>query len=251
MPDPWAACLQWSEPSLVEGELHRLVESQEQVATTSLVDNLAEQSLLEDLLEAAKPPRRPGTEGMHYLLATPFRYPPLRHGSRFGSRFEPGIFYGAQSLTTALAEGAYYRLLFWTAMATPPPSGRLLTQHTAYRARYRAERGVRLQDRPWADFEHVLRHPSDYGSTQQLGRTLRDAGIGLAEYRSARDPNGGINVAVFAPAALVSRRPVDPQPWLCETRAERVVFSGPRGRAVQSFPLTLFEVDGRLPLPAG
>lgn len=135
-------------------------------------------------------------------------------------------------------------------MATPPPSGRLLTQHTVFRARYRAERGLRLQGPPCAEHEPALRHPTDYAPTQRLGRALRDAGVALVEYRSARDPAGGINVAVFEPTALVSRRPLDPQAWLCETRADRVVYSGPRGRAVHAFALTLFAVDGRLPLPA-
>ena len=187
---------------------------------------------------------------MHYLLASPFRYPPLRHGSRFGSRFEPGIFYGARELTTALAEGAYYRLVFWTGMDTPPPSGRLLTQHTVYRACYRAACGLRLQEPPCAEHEPALRHPTDYAPTQRLGRALRATGVELVEYRSARDPAGGINVAVFAPRVLTSRRPLDPQAWLCETRADRVVYSGPRGRTVLAFALTQFTVAGRLPVPA-
>ena len=59
------------------GRLLRLVESQEQVATNSLVRTLAEQALLEDLIEASKPPLPATGHGLHYLLATPFRYPPL------------------------------------------------------------------------------------------------------------------------------------------------------------------------------
>lgn len=76
VPDLWSACQAGIEAAIdggcVEGELLRLVESQEQVATTSLVGDLAEQSVLEDLLEATKPPYRSGTVGMHYLLASPF-----------------------------------------------------------------------------------------------------------------------------------------------------------------------------------
>lgn len=116
--DLWARCGPGLNPVEIAGELLRLVESQEQVATSSLVDDLAEQALLEDLLERAKPPSRPG--------------------SRFGSRFEPSVLYGALSLRTILAESAYHRLVFWTAMAEPPPAGRLLTQHTLFRVRYRS-----------------------------------------------------------------------------------------------------------------
>lgn len=134
-----------------------------------MVDDLAKQVLLEDLLDATKPGPRPGTEGLHYLFATPFRYPPLRHGSRFGTRFEPSIFHGARGLETVLAEAANYRFVFWTGMATAPASGRLVTQH-APRARYRNDRAVLLTELPCAVHAEVLAHPSDYGPTRALGR---------------------------------------------------------------------------------
>lgn len=57
-----------------------MVESQEQVATLQLVDTLEEQALLEELLESSKPPVPADAEPLHYLLKTPFRYPPLRWG---------------------------------------------------------------------------------------------------------------------------------------------------------------------------
>jgi hypothetical protein len=82
--------------------LLRIVESQEQIAMLSLVDDLAEQAVLEDLLEQTKPPLPAGAERLHDLLSTPFRYPPLRHSSRFGQRFEPSLFYGVRRLPTLL-----------------------------------------------------------------------------------------------------------------------------------------------------
>ena len=251
MPDLWSLCRETLRIAPLAGDLLRLVESQEQVATSTLVDDLSEQALLEDLLDIAKPPRRPGTEGLHYLLATPFRYPPLHHGSRFGGRFEPSLFYGSRTLATVLAEAAYYRLVFWTAMAIPPPSGRLVTQHALLGARYRGERGVRLTELPCAEYEDVLTHPSDYGPTQRLGRALREAGVDAVEFASARDPGRGRNVGLFEPRALASRRPLGLQPWLCDTRADRVVFSGDGGRALHSFPIEQFLADGVLPRPAG
>lgn len=250
MPDLWSLCRETLRIAPIGGELLRLVESQEQIATSTLVDDLSEQALLEELLDATKPAARPGTAGLHYLLATPFRYPPLRHGSRFGGRFDPGIFYGSRALQTVLAEAAYYRFIFWTAMATPPPSGRLVTQHAVLRARYRGERGVRLTDPPCVTHREVLTHPGDYGPTQALGRALRDAGVAAFEFASARDTGRGINVALFEPNALVSRRPLGLQPWLCETRAVLVSFSGDTGRALFGFPIEQFLVDGALPRAA-
>ena len=112
MTDIWAACSARAVPVKLGGTVYRLVESQEQVATNSLVRTLAEQALLEDLIESSKPALPAPAAGLHYLLATPFRYPPLPYGSRFGSRFEPSLFYGARSASTALAESCVLPLRF-------------------------------------------------------------------------------------------------------------------------------------------
>jgi hypothetical protein len=44
----------------------------------------------------------------------------VKHGSRFGTRSAPSLFYGALKTATVLAEAAYYRFLFWYGMVTPP-----------------------------------------------------------------------------------------------------------------------------------
>jgi len=249
--DIWSACADQVRPVAIGGDLLRIVESQAQVATSALVDDLAEQALLEGLIETSKPPVRPGTEGLDYLLAAPFRYPPLRHGSRFGIRFEPGIFYASKAVSTVLAETAYYRLVFWTGMAEPPPGGRLLTQHTLLGARYRSERGLRLQAPPFDRFEAILIHPVDYGPTQRLGRDLRSAGVQAFEYLSARTTRRALNLALLNPAALASRKAQSRGQWLCETRAERVSFSAAAAHAsIEHFPADRFLVDGLLPRPA-
>ena len=66
--------------------VYRIVETQEYAATMNLVDDLEEQELLEQLLDEVKPPYKKGTQKLHYLISTPFRYPPLKYGSRFGDR---------------------------------------------------------------------------------------------------------------------------------------------------------------------
>lgn len=86
----WDALLATAPPRRLDGTVVRLVESQEQIATHRLVATLARQAQLEALLERTKPPLRPGTDGLHYLLATPFRYPPLPNGSRFGCAASQG-----------------------------------------------------------------------------------------------------------------------------------------------------------------
>jgi hypothetical protein len=242
----WDGILAGTRPVRLAGTLRRLVESQEQVATNQLVSSLARQARLEEMLEATKPPRRPDSEGLHYLLATPFRYPPLRYGSRFGARHEPSLFYGAVETRTVLAEAAYYRFVFWQGMAVPPP-GKLDTQHTLFSADYRTGRGLRLQDAPFAGHTDALRDPANYHQTQTLGARLRAAGIEAFEYRSARDREAGIDVALFTPAAFAHPRPRAQDAWLCELTARQVQFRAAQGGELHAFPLEQFLVDGALP----
>jgi hypothetical protein len=247
--DIWAACAARFHRVHLTGTIFRLVESQEQVATNSLVRTLAEQALLEDLIESSKPSLPPATIGLHYLLATPFRYPPLPYGSRFGSRFEPSLFYAARKAATTLAEGAYYRFVFWSGMSVPPAKP-LHTRHTMSKAGIHAEHALQLQLPPFDEFGAELTHRSAYTATQALGSAMRTAGIAAFEYQSARDPLAGIDVALFTPEALASRTPHILEEWLCETDGAQVSYYSRHGGGFHEFPLGTFTVNGRLPMPA-
>lgn len=237
---PWAAFGRQEAFTAIAGRLWRFVESQEQVATSSLVGSLAEQILLEEMLEVSKPPRPAATDHLDYLLATPFRYPPLPWGSRFGREWEPGIFYGACSLHTAQAEAAYYRLKFWQGMRVLPPSGVFTTQHHSFSADYACEPGARLQDLPWARLRESLTQRTDYSTTQALGTWLRQSGLQGFEFESVRCPQKGINVALLTPEGLAGGKPEDMLHWLCQTKADGVVFSSYSGaKAV----LTKFTIE--------
>lgn len=225
------------------------MESQEEVATNQLVSSLERQAVLEAMLEATKPTLRKGSEALHYLLFTPFRYPPLKYGSRFGSRDEPSLFYGTLGIHTVLAEAAYYRFVFWHDMAEPPFS-KVDTQHTLLEAEYRTSQGLQLQAPPFAAYKDLLTHPSEYKASQTLGSKMRKAGIEVFEFISARDPKGGINVALFTPDAFSNRAPLSQEPWLCELTGAQVKFSATHGRAIYDFPMEMFYVDGKFPRPA-
>lgn len=247
--DIWTECRNHVSPQHIQHELIRVVESQEQVATNHLVDNLEEQDLLEQMLEDTKPEIPASGRHLHYLLATPFRYPPLEYGSRFGTRFERGIFYGSHTLTTAFAETGYYRFLFWRGMDAQPPSGKLVTQHTAFGARYETDHGLKLQNDPFNDYEEYLSNPADYSATQKLGLAMRDFGIAAFEFKSARDPGGGINAGLFSPAALKSSRPVYQQQWLCEINTKAVSLYSATDGSIHKYPLDTYLVDGTFPEP--
>ena len=227
----------------------RVVESQHQVATRKLVDSDAEQQLLEQMIESVKPPER--THGrMHYLLFTPFRYPPLKYGSRFGARHEPGIWYGAENLRTAFAEVAYYRLLFLD--GTAADLGLLQAELTAFRAVLRTTHGIDLTAPPFDVHRPQVSDPVSYGESQSLGTAMRNAGVEAFLFFSARDALDGINVGVFSPAAFGRRAPRDLETWHCSATRDLVdiVKRDYFARDSFSFPRQQFVVGGALPSPA-
>jgi hypothetical protein len=217
----------------------RIVESQEQVATTKIVSDLTEQYLLEQMLEDSKPDVI--DPGLHYLLSTPFRYPPLRHGSRFGSRLEPSLFYASLDFQTCLHECAYYRFLFWHDMVSPPPAP-IRTQHTVFCVEFQSELCVDLRSVEYDDIRSSLTSPVSYEVSQALGATLRDAGADLIIFESARCT--GDNVAAFS-RRVFSSGPKDQEQWNSELTGNRVLFSGSRG--LFRYQSTAFSgEDGRL-----
>lgn len=178
--------------------LWRVVEAQHRVATLALVDNLAEQQLLEDLLEASKPPLPPGCEGLHYLLFTPFRYPPSPYGSRFRAAHDPGVWYGAEAASTAFAELGYWRCRF-IADSTGLSTLRN-TAHTLFQAQARGP-ARDLRRAPWREQGDWL-NPSDYSACQAQARSARADGVQLLRYASVRHPKHGGCAAVLSPQAF-------------------------------------------------
>jgi hypothetical protein len=246
----WEACQGEQHIQAIKGTAWRLVESQEQVATLSYVDTLEEQALLEEMLDQIKPSYLPSSNRYHYLLKTPFRYPPLPWGSRFGRCHERGIFYAGCGLNACLADSAYYRLVFWHSIQAKPVKDRIHSEHTLFTVDYRSDRGVRLQDPPFDQYRSQLTDPCDYRLTQDLGSAMRLAGVEAFEYCSARDPEGGLCVGLFQASALAQRKPRESSQWLCELSAREVAFKPLLGTEIHRYSLSQFLVDGRLPRPA-
>jgi len=248
--DIWTLCDGASHIRTINDDFVRIVESQQPVSYTQIVDNLAEQNLLESLLDESKPPLSETVMHLHYLLATPFRYPPLLHGSRFGKRHECSLFYASKSLPTLLAEASYYRFVFWYGMLEPPPSRQFITEHTVFGGRYYSERGIQLQHAPFDQYIDHLADPAHYNVTQQLGSSMRTQGIEAIEYVSARDRDKGINVALYTPEALMVNEPLFSELWLCSTSQKVVRFSNRGVNRLYSFAVEDFYVEDRLPCPA-
>lgn len=230
----------------------RVVEAQHLVATRKLVDSAAEQAALEDLIEAGKPPlpHDPGFAGKHFLLTTSFRYPPLRHGSRFATRHERALWYGSKTRLTAFCEVAYYRLVFLE--GTAADLGNVGVELSAFRARARSRRGVDLTQPPFDAFAARISSPTRYDESQSLGAAMRAAGVEIFRYLSARDPDGGTNIALFTPRAFEGVLPETLENWLCTANRMGVELQRKDLFRKQSFRFDreVFLVDGRLPQPA-
>lgn len=248
----WTQCGGRSNRGPLEARPWRVVEHHYRSSTWKLVDSEDEHRILEDLIDARKPPLpvRPGFEGLHWLLSTPFRYPPLPYGSRFSSALEPSLWYGSDALRTALAEDAYYRLFVNAGSAarlTP-----FTVPRAAFQAHVRTREGVDLTARAFAAHAAALRSPTSYAAPQQVGASMRTDGIEAFRFASARDVEGGTNVGVLSPRAFATKRPLAAsQTWQCTVTDAGVAYEyGMATWETHFFPVTDFLVGGTLPSPA-
>lgn len=219
----------------VELPLWRAVEAQHVVATRALVDSRAEQELLEQILEDAKPSVPEGCARLDYLLFTPFRYPTTRGGSRFRTRSDAGVWYGAEQLRTSCAEIGYWRCRF---VADSAGLRRLeAVPHTVFRATARGS-AVDLREAPWSRQAARWSDPLDYGSCQAFARQARDAGLQMIRYASVRDPARGGCAAVLDCRSFIGGRGVTGrQTWFLSVDDHRAswIRSGTRSLETESF----------------
>jgi len=245
----WTRCAGASEIRPLGLSPWRVVEAQHQVSTRKLVDSAEEQILLEELIDRTKPPYTTPPR-LHYLLATPFRYPPLRHGSRFGRRRERGIWYGSVTRRAAFAEVSYYRLLFLEGTTASLDS--VTTQLTAFTVRARSARGIDLTAPPFDVYKRAIASPTKYDATQPLGSAMREANVELFRFPSAREP-GGVNVGVFSADAFGNAKPRGFETWHCTATRHRVELArrdfASWARETFSFERQAFLVNGSLPAP--
>ena len=227
----WTPAALSSEAGKVSGRFWRLVEAQHQVSTMKLVETVDEQALLEDLLEETKPAFPPECAGLDYLLATPFRYgAAYPHGSRFRRAGRTlGVFYAAAGVETAIAEMAFYRLLFFSESPdTPlPPNA---AEYTAFAAQVATDAAIDLTRPPLDRDRAAWEDRTDYQACQALADAAREAGLQAILYRSVRDPAGGLNIALLSAAAFAAREPVERQTW-------RMRLSLAGVQAIRDFPM--------------
>jgi hypothetical protein len=215
--------------------LWRGVEAQHVVATMRLADSLEEQRVLEELLEASKPPLPPEARERHYLIFTPFRYrSPIP--SRFRRASDTGVWYGAEELKTACAEVAYWKWRFL--IDSDALAGEALhTEHTFFQAKVRG-RCADLTASPWKAAARVWRNRTDSSRCQDFADEARKRELAWLRYASERVP-GGVCGAVLRADALSLQETFEQQAWASKTtlagaylqhagRGERYEFSAAR-----------------------
>jgi hypothetical protein len=212
------------------GRCWRAVEAQNIISTAKLTDTAAEQGVLEELIEKSKPQMPPECRHLNFLLSTPFRYgAPYPRGSRFRKAGRtPGVFYGAESPDTAIAELCFYRLIFYAESPDtqwPPEAG----EYTAFSVRYATERAIDLTNPPLNKRKAAWTHKTRYDECQELADLARSVAIEVIKYSSVRDPKIRMNIALLTCRAFADTDAIERQTW-------HIILSSNGARALCEMP---------------
>jgi hypothetical protein len=187
-----------------------------------LVDSIAEQDVLEALLENNKPLVPADAENLDYLLAAPFRYAARAGGSRFRAETDPGVFYGAENTATACAELGYWRWKFLrdaVDLESLEP-----VAHTAFRVKIATD-VVDLRNPPYSENKPIWMHPTNYKPTQSFAQIARKNELGGIVYQSVRNPESSWCIAALKPTAFANRKPdKQKQTWWLSVQPGAVIW---------------------------
>lgn len=189
----------------IEAQTWRMVEDQNRSSTRKLVDTEKEHEILEQMIEEDKPYIKfyndeYAFKGLHYLLFTPFRYPPLKEGTRFGVKTERNLFYSSLELETAMYEKAFYRLSFL--QSSEGNIGGKTIHMTAFKVNISTQNGIDLTKPPFKQYRDKIASATSYQDSQMLGRLMRTDKVEAFITYSARQPDNGKNLNLFSPKAF-------------------------------------------------
>jgi hypothetical protein len=219
-----------------EQKVWRIVEAQHYISTRKLVDNRAEQELLEDLIEKTKPAIPEECRDLDYLLSTPFRYGAVYPtGSRFRRAGRTlGVFYASEDASTAVAEMAFHRLLFFAESPTTPwPTN--AADYTSFAVAVASLRSLDLFRPPLVRNRAIWTHPIENEPCQVFADVARAVEAEIIRYQSVRDPRHRANVALLKCTAFAKPKPIDLLTWrirlsatgaqaFCESTREWIEF---------------------------
>ena len=216
--------------SKLSGTCWRVVEAQHQISTMKITDTLAEQRVLEDLVEETKPAIPTECLRLNFLLSTPFRYSATNpNGSRFRRPLATeGVFYAAEHVASAIAETAFYRTLFYAESPdTPWPTN--AGEYTAFSCALKSNRVADIAREPFIE-DAELYHLSDYTAAQAFADLARSENFEIIKYRSVRDPEGRCNLALLTWKVFTKPSPVRRMSWKLHLGAQgaRALCEAPR-----------------------
>ena len=232
----------------LKAECWRFVEDQNKSSTMKLVDSADEPRVLEELLDSSKPPVPQGCAHLHYLFFTPFRYV-ARRDTRYRRAGDPrGVYYCAESVRTAAAEMAFYKVLFFLeSPATPVPRDPF--ELTAFSTVVSSKVALDVQ-RMDAEAVARLSDPVDYAPCHAVAERVRERGGEIIRFPSVRDP-AGMNLAVLSCATFRDTRPRALQGWWFSVRADRVFARRQFGEGEFEFLFEDFAGDPRIAAALG
>jgi hypothetical protein len=208
---------------------YRVVENQAKSFTRKLVVTQKAHDILEDMIEFSKPKLTDDLECLKdmYLLFKPFRYPPLKHGSRFGNTNQHSLFYVSLDLKTALSEVAFYRMSF--IRASRGNIGNKIINMTSFKVNVATELGIDLTKNPFNKHTQELTSVESYTITQTLGTSMRQDKIDAFISYSARSNQSGKNLNVISPTALKDNTNIEIENtftgWSCFATSDVVEFA--------------------------
>ncbi|WP_440616429.1 RES family NAD+ phosphorylase [Cysteiniphilum sp. 6C5] len=174
--------------------VYKSIETQNTASTLKLTNgNIQEQERLEQLLEEKAKPNTKYVDH-HYLIYTPFRYPPLKYGSRFGSIYEKSLWYGSSNKETSLSESAFY---FFNFNRQANINDTLYFERTVFSVQCNIQNFLDLTKIKRLDHK-LLTSKNSYAYTQQLSKSMRKNSIEAFLYESARY-SGNKNFASYTP----------------------------------------------------
>jgi hypothetical protein len=246
-PHTWTSTALVSSVRPLSERLWRIVEAQHASSTLKLVDSLEEQEALERIIEETEPTLPEECEPLHRLLSGPFRHRSYPQGSRFRrAGMTAGVFYASEAVETAIAEAAFYRLIFY-ADSPGTPWSLNASEHTAFSVRCGTPHGVDLMALPLVADRASWTALQDYGPCQQLADDTRNGGLEAIRYESVRDPARRANLAVLTCHAFEEAAPFETETWTLRPGSHGVqAIGGGLGRNRLEFDRTVFAADPRI-----
>jgi hypothetical protein len=156
-----------------------------------------------------------------------------------------GVFYGAEAVTTAVAETIFHRYLFFAdSPGTPLPNSP--SEYTIFETLLHSMAILDLTRAPLNRDRAIWTNLSDYAQCQDLAVKARMCGTEIIRYESVRDRDHGANLAVLDPKAFAQNAPDKMQSWHVHLKSEGAFAICEAPKMGLDFKISDFGADGRL-----